>query len=104
MAADHPCRGPDSEPRYYADARSRDRGRVSVGGGGTIDARLLAKRRQLWGWCPQNAQDLTAADLPGAEDAVLLAKDEITGRGLNTDDAYTDSVLASHRPPPTSQG
>lgn len=56
-------------------------------------------RGQRYGWCPTHAQQLGGMDLPEAEDAVLLAKDEISA-GLDTGDAYTDSVLASDRPRP----
>lgn len=57
-------------------------------------------RAQRWGRCPQDAQNLTGNDLSGAEEAVLLAIDDITGRGLNTEAAYTDSVLVSEAPGP----
>lgn len=56
--------------------------------------RVFAPRRgQRYGWCPTHAQQLGGSDLPEAEEAVLAAADEISG-GLDTDDAYTDSVLA----------
>jgi hypothetical protein len=54
---------------------------------------------QPYGWCPVNAETLAAGDPGFAEDAVLLAAEEISG-GLDIDDAFVDSELASKAPGP----